>query len=53
MNEKRPDTRPPSEPAAVSAAWLRVLDLGIRGEAPRRDESLAMSTFARLADCMP
>ena len=53
MNEHRSDTTPPSTPAVVSAGWLRILDLGIPGEAPRRDEELAVSVFARLADCMP
>jgi hypothetical protein len=53
MNDKRPDTPPPSEAHAVSADWLRVLDLGIAGEETRRDDSLAMNAFARLADCMP
>jgi len=53
MNEKRSDTTTRSEPAAVSADWLRVLDLGIPGEAPRRDDPLALNVFARLADCMP
>jgi hypothetical protein len=53
MNSKRPDTTSGSQQDPVSAAWLRVLDLGIPGEAPRREDSLATSVFARLADCMP
>lgn len=53
MSEKRSNATPRSEPAGVSAAWLRVLDLGVPGEAPRREDPLAMTVFARLADCMP
>jgi len=53
MSDKRPDTTPRREPNSASAAWLRVLDLGIPGEAPRREDPLAVSVFARLADCMP
>jgi hypothetical protein len=53
MNSKRPDTTQETDHEQVSSALLRVLDLGIPGEAPRRDDSLATSVFARLADCMP
>jgi hypothetical protein len=53
MNDQRHEPTQGTEHEQVSAAWLRVLDLGVPGEAPRRDESLAMSVFARLADCMP
>ena len=53
MNNKRPDTTPRTAPGTPSAAWLRVLDLGMPTVAPRRDEALAVNVFARLADCMP
>ena len=53
MSDQRPDTTPRAAPADVSAAWLGVLDLGIPGQAPRREDTLAMNVFARLADCMP
>jgi hypothetical protein len=53
MNSQRPATTQETERQQISSAWLRVLDLGVPGEAPRRDESLALSVFARLADCMP
>jgi hypothetical protein len=53
MNDQRPATAQETERQQISSAWLRVLDLGVPGEAPRRDDSLAMSVFARLADCMP
>ena len=52
MNSTRPDTTPRREPTGVSAAWLRVLDLGVPGKAPPR-QPLALRVFAGLADTMP
>ena len=52
MNDKRPDTTPRPEPGSVSAAWLRVLDLGVPAKAPPRTP-LALRVVAGVADTMP
>ena len=52
MNDKRPDTSPRREPGSVSAAWLRVLDLGVPAKAPPRTP-LALRVFAGVAGTMP
>jgi hypothetical protein len=53
MNDKRPDTTPRREPGSVSAAWLRVLDLGVPGYPPPPRPPLALRVFAGVAGSMP
>jgi hypothetical protein len=53
MNNQRSDTTPRPEPNSVSAAWLRVLDLGVPGCRPPPRQPLALRVFAGLADTMP
>ncbi len=53
MQSARQTGMNPDETRHVSEQWLAVLDLGVPGEAPPRDDRLAMRVFACLADCMP
>jgi hypothetical protein len=52
MNDRRTDTTPRREQDSVSAAWLRVLDLGVPAKAPPR-QPLALSVLAGVAGTMP
>jgi hypothetical protein len=53
MQNVRQTVMKPDETGRVSEQWLAVLDLGIPGEPPGRDDALAVNVLARLADCMP
>ena len=53
MNDKRPDTTPRRESNSVSAAWLRVLDLGVPGYPAPPRQPFALRVLAGVADTMP
>ena len=52
MNNQRPETTQGTEHEQVSAAWLRVLDLGVPAKAPPR-QPLVLRVLAGLAETMP